>query len=139
MFVLHPQLVKDCFVIGQYELCQLLLMNDRHYPWFIMVPQRENISEIYQLDAADQARLWRESADLSENLARHFAADKMNVAALGNVVPQLHVHHIVRYQGDPAWPAPIWGKLPAEPYSDSELQELLTNLIPVLGEQLRLA
>jgi diadenosine tetraphosphate (Ap4A) HIT family hydrolase len=139
MFTLHPQLAKDCFVIGQFSLCQLLLMNDRKYPWFILVPQRENISEIYQLGTADQTQLWRESAELSEILARQFAADKMNIAALGNVVPQLHIHHIVRYQNDPAWPAPIWGKLPAEPYSESELQELLTNLTPVLGDQLHLA
>jgi len=139
MFSLHPQLATDCIVIGQYNLCQLLLMNDRHYPWFILVPQRENVSEIYQLSATDQALLWRESADLSETLARHFSADKLNIAALGNVVPQLHIHHIVRYQSDPAWPAPVWGKLPAEPYSQSELQTLLTNLVPVLGEHLHLA
>jgi len=139
MFSLHPQLATDCIVVGQYNLCQLLLMNDRHYPWFILVPQRENISEIYQLSATDQALLWRESADLSETLARHFSADKLNIAALGNVVPQLHIHHIVRYQNDPAWPAPVWGKLPAEPYSQSELQTLLTNLVPVLGEHLHLA
>ena len=139
MFTLHPQLAKDCFVIGQFELCQLLLMNDQNYPWFILVPQRENISEIYQLTVADQMLLWRESTGLSETLAQHFAADKMNVAALGNVVPQLHVHHIVRYQRDPAWPAPVWGKLAAKPYSESELQQLLSSLTPILGEYLHLA
>lgn len=139
MFTLHPQLAKDCFVIGQFELCQLLLMNDQNYPWFILVPQRENISEIYQLTVADQMLLWRESTGLSATLAQHFAADKMNVAALGNVVPQLHVHHIVRYQRDPAWPAPVWGKLAAKPYSESELQQLLSSLTPILGEYLHLA
>ena len=139
MFTLHPQLSKDCLAIGQYDLCQLLLMNDRQYPWFILVPQREDISEIYQLTRSDQVQLWRESADLSEALARHFSADKMNVAALGNVVPQLHVHHIVRYRNDPAWPAPVWGKLPAVPYSETELTHLLTQLAPVLGAQLSIA
>lgn len=139
MFVLHPQLEKDCFVIGRLSLCLLLIMNDRNYPWFILVPQRQNISEIFQLTAADQSTLWRESGMLSEALYRHFAADKMNIAALGNVVPQLHIHHIVRYRKDPAWPAPIWGKLPAEPYPECELQELLTNLTPVLGDYLLLA
>lgn len=139
MFILHPQLSKDCFVIGQFDLCQLLLMNDRNYPWFILVPQRENIREIYQLTKSEQAQLWSESAELSETLAQHFAADKINIAALGNVVPQLHVHHIVRYQNDPAWPAPIWGRLAAEPYSENELQKLLTGLVPVLGEHLHLA
>ena len=139
MFTLHPQLAKDCFVIGQFELCQLLLMNDQNYPWFILVPQRENISEIYQLTVADQMLLWRESTGLSETLTQHFAADKMNVAALGNVVPQLHMHHIVRYRHDPAWPAPVWGKLPAAPYSEERLQQLLSNLTPVLGDYLHLA
>jgi diadenosine tetraphosphate (Ap4A) HIT family hydrolase len=139
MFRLHPQLAKDCFVIGQFPLCQLLLMNDQNYPWFILVPQREDISEIYQLTAADQMMLWRESTDLAEVLARHFAADKMNVAALGNVVPQLHLHQIVRYRHDPAWPAPVWGKLPAVPYSEEGLQQLLSNLTPVLGDYLHLA
>jgi len=139
MFVLHPQLAQDCFVIGQFSLSQLLLMNDRNYPWFLLVPQRENISEVYQLNEADQVQLWRESTNLSENLARHFNADKMNIAALGNVVPQLHVHHIVRYRYDPAWPAPVWGKLPSLAYTETELQQLLTDLVPVLGDNLHLA
>lgn len=134
MFTLHPQLANDCLVLGRYELCLLLLMNDRRYPWFILVPQRDNISEVYQLTADDQALLWRESAALSENLAGHFAADKMNLAALGNVVPQLHLHHIVRYRHDPAWPAPVWGKFPADPYADNELAELLGKLKTVLGD-----
>lgn len=139
MFTLHPQLAQDCIAIGQFSLCQLLLMNDRQYPWFLLVPQRENISEIYQLSASDQSQLWRESAELSETLARHFNADKMNVAALGNVVPQLHLHHIVRYRDDLAWPAPVWGKLPAVAYTETELQQLLTELMPVLGDNLHLA
>lgn len=139
MFQLHPQLAKDCLVIGRYDLCHLLLMNDRHYPWFILVPEREKVSEIYQLNDADQALLWRESTQLSESLARIFAADKMNIAALGNVVPQLHIHHIVRYQTDPAWPAPVWGKLPTKAYSDNELQALFTRIAPVLGERLNLS
>lgn len=134
MFTLHPQLATDCVVLGRYDLCLLLLMNDRQYPWFILVPQRANICEVYQLTADDQALLWRESAALSENLAQHFAADKMNLAALGNVVPQLHLHHIVRYRHDPAWPAPVWGKFPAAPYTKNELAELLEKLKPVLGD-----
>jgi diadenosine tetraphosphate (Ap4A) HIT family hydrolase len=139
MFVLHPQLAQDCFAIGRFSLCQLLLMNDRNYPWFVLVPQRDNVSEIYQLSADDQMQLWRESTDLAETLARHFNADKMNLAALGNVVPQLHVHHIVRYRHDPAWPAPVWGKLPALAYTEMELQQLLTDLMPVLSDNLHLA
>jgi len=139
MFALHPQLQQDCFVIGRFSLCQLLLMNDSNYPWFILVPERENISEIYQLPEAEQVQLWRESSWLSRQLAVEFDADKMNVAALGNVVPQLHLHHIVRYRNDRTWPAPVWGRLPALPYAEAELQAMLTRLVPVLGEQLQLA
>lgn len=133
MFRLHPQLAKDCILIGRFELCLLLLMNDRQYPWFILVPQRQNISEIYQLSAAEQQSLWQESAYLSMTLAQEYAADKMNVAALGNVVPQLHIHHIVRYRADPSWPAPVWGKLPPKPYSAGELEELMMRLKSCLG------
>lgn len=138
MFTLHPQLLQDCFVIGQSSLNKLLLMNDSNYPWFLLVPQRENIREIYELNAAEQAQLWRESAELSQALALHFSADKMNVAALGNVVSQLHVHHIVRYQNDPAWPAPVWGKLPPRPYGEEQLQHLLSGLTGTLGKFLSL-
>lgn len=138
MFSLHSQLAQDCFVIGQFPLSQLLLMNDQQYPWFILVPQRNNIREIFQLTADDQLQLWRESTQLSEVLASHFAADKMNVAALGNVVPQLHIHHIVRFRHDPAWPAPVWGKFPPQPYHEDQLQELLTALMPPLGKYLNL-
>lgn len=138
MFTLHPQLAQDCFVIGRFSLSQLLLMNDSNYPWFLLVPQRENISEIYELATADQAQLWRESVELTQALASHFSADKMNVAALGNVVSQLHVHHIVRYQNDPAWPAPVWGKLAPKAYSEGQLQQLLSELMGPLGKYLNL-
>lgn len=138
MFSLHPQLTKDCYVIGEFPLSQLLLMNDCQYPWFILVPTRENISEIYQLSEEDQAQLWQESALLSRLLASHFSADKMNVASLGNVVPQLHLHHIVRYRHDAAWPAPVWGRHPAQVYTEDRLQDLLAGLRPALGKHLNL-
>ena len=128
MFELHPQLKKDCQVLGQFTLCQLLLINDANYPWFILVPAREGISEIYQLSAEDQEQLWSESAQLSAGLMEVFQGDKMNIAALGNVVPQLHVHHVVRYTTDVAWPAPVWGKVAAKPYSDAEREGVLAIL-----------
>ena len=128
MFKLHPQLNNDCQVVGQFSLCQLLLMNDANYPWFILVPAREGISEIYQLSAEDQQQLWLESTQLSTGLMEAFQGDKMNIAALGNVVPQLHVHHVVRYTSDVAWPAPVWGKTMAKPYSDAERDALLEKL-----------
>ena len=120
MAELHPQLRKDCLLIGRFTLCYLLLMQDANYPWFILVPDREGIREIYELSEADQVQLLRESSQLSALLATRFRADKLNIAALGNVVPQLHVHHIVRYRDDPAWPAPVWGRVPARPYTPEE-------------------
>ena len=126
MFVLDSRLQQDTLLVGDFPLCRLLLMNDRQYPWFILVPRREDVSELFQLDAGDQLALWQETTGLAELLKDTFAADKMNVATLGNVVSQLHMHVIVRRQGDAAWPAPVWGKVPAVAYSETELQiELL--------------
>lgn len=135
MFELHSQLAKDCYQLGSFPLCRLLLMNDSNYPWFILVPQRVNVREIYELSAADQQQLLRESSHLAQTLAEVFAADKMNVAALGNMVPQLHVHHIVRYQSDAAWPAPVWGKVAAQPYTDAGVALVLERLRGALGEE----
>jgi diadenosine tetraphosphate (Ap4A) HIT family hydrolase len=127
-FQLHPQLEKDCFLIGKFELCQVLLMNDSQFPWFILVPQRANICEIYQLTAADQITLIQESSYLAEKLAMIFDADKLNIAAIGNLVPQLHLHHVVRYQTDKAWAMPIWGKFTAVPYTEQQRVDLLARL-----------
>jgi len=134
MFQLHAQLAKDCFQLGAFPLCRLLLMNDSNYPWFILVPQREEVREIYELSESDQRQLLRESSHLARILAEVFVADKMNVAALGNMVPQLHLHHIVRYQTDAAWPAPVWGKAPAQPYTDAGVAMLLERLRGALAE-----
>ncbi|MEI7840419.1 MAG: HIT domain-containing protein [Methylococcaceae bacterium] len=130
-FQLHPQLQQDCFSIGKFELCQVLLVNDHQFPWFILVPQRNDIREIYQLNATDQLTLIQESSYLAEKLASIFNADKLNIAAIGNVVPQLHWHHVVRYQTDKAWPAPIWGKFAAVPYTEQQRNELLARLTPL--------
>ena len=127
-FELHPQLAADTVLVGDLPLCRLLLMNDRQYPWTILVPRRAGLREIYELHESDQLRFWRESAQLSKTLMTAFSGDKLNVAALGNMVPQLHVHHIVRFKGDPAWPAPVWGKHPAQPYEGAMLNERLNLL-----------
>ena len=124
MTEIHPRLAADCILLGRFPLCHLLLMNDSNYPWFILVPDREGVREIYQLDDADRAQLLGESCALAEFLMRDFDGDKLNVAALGNQVPQLHLHHIVRYQSDPAWPAPVWGRHPPIPYPPEALQEV---------------
>ncbi len=132
MFTLHPQLAKDCFVLGDGPLCRLLLMNDAHYPWTILVPRRDGIREVHELTDADRRQLWDESALLSRALMKTFGGDKLNIAALGNVVPQLHVHHIVRFKTDPAWPAPVWGKLPPQPYTETERGKRIDLLLKTL-------
>ncbi len=127
-FQLHPRLKQDCIELGSYSLCCLLLMNDSRYRWCILVPQKPEISEIYQLSEANQIQLIKESSLLATQLAACFDADKMNIAALGNVVPQLHLHHIVRYRNDPAWPQPIWGHGTTKPYTEYELGEVMVRL-----------
>lgn len=131
-FELHPRLSADTFVAGDWSLCRLLLMNDSHYPWFILVPRRDEIREIHELEPSDQLQLFRESVMLSRALAQAFKGDKLNIAALGNVVPQLHVHHIVRYIHDAAWPAPVWGRHPVKPYAPAEALAQIERLLPAL-------
>lgn len=133
-FQLHPRLKQDCIAIGRFELCRLLMMNDSQYPWFILVPERADIQEIYQLSKTDRELLTEESSYLAKNLAILYEADKMNIAAIGNMVPQLHIHHIVRYRTDKAWPAPIWGKFDTVPYPE---QQIADN-VAYLKEQLKM-
>lgn len=132
VFTLDPRLQQDTLPIGDFSLCRLLLSNDSNYPWFILVPRLDGISEVFQLDVADQQRLWQESTALAQCLNEGFAADKMNIGALGNVVSQLHVHVIVRRRGDAAWPAPVWGKHPAQPYTEQQVAVIRTRLREVL-------
>ncbi len=127
-FELNDQLATDCVVIGDFPLCRLLLMNDSQYPWCILVPRVVGVEEIYELNEEAQQQLLLESSFLSELLQVLFSAEKMNVAALGNVVRQLHVHHVVRYRHDAAWPAPVWGKQPAITYTPDELEVILAKL-----------
>lgn len=128
MFKLHSQLEQDGIRLGRFKLCLLLLIKDANYPWFVLVPERDEITEIYQLIAKDQLQLMRESSLLAKALADDFNADKMNVAAIGNVVPQLHVHHIVRYKKDVSWPSPVWGMQPVINYGDKELKSILVKV-----------
>lgn len=128
MTEIHAQLRNDCLILGRFTLCHLLLVKDANYPWFILVPDRDSINEIYQLSDNDQRQLLTESSLLSERIMQVLKGDKLNVAALGNQVPQLHVHHIVRYQTDPAWPSPVWGRVVARQYSDAEINGLISKL-----------
>ncbi|MDF2398394.1 HIT domain-containing protein [Pseudomonas protegens] len=134
MFTLDSRLQQDTLPIGDFPLCRLLLSNDANYPWFILVPRREDISELFQLDVTDQLQLWRETTALAEVLKDSFDADKLNVATLGNVVSQLHMHVIVRKRDDAAWPAPVWGKHPAKPYTAQEVVAIRNRLRVVLTD-----
>ncbi|MGB1290974.1 MAG: HIT domain-containing protein [Pseudoalteromonas sp.] len=123
-FALAPELARDCIDVADWPLCKVLLMNDSQYPWFILVPRKAGLKESIDLSETEQIVLMQESAKLSRLLQDVFSPDKLNVAALGNMVPQLHIHHIARYKSDAAWPAPVWGKYPAKPYSDEQIAKL---------------
>lgn len=140
-FQLHELLVKDCIELVDLPLCKLLLMNDSQYPWFVLVPRVENVQDIYQLDWEQQQQFLNESSMMSEVLMQLYSGDKMNVAALGNVCPQLHVHHIVRFKSDSAWPKPVWGLNPLLPYSNEEIEKIkhqvLSQISAILDESKR--
>jgi diadenosine tetraphosphate (Ap4A) HIT family hydrolase len=137
-FQLHPRLQQDCISIGRFELCRLLMMNDNQYPWFILVPEIADITELYQLDKIQRAVFMEESCYLAEQLAALFQADKMNIANIGNMVAQLHIHHIVRYQTDIAWPAPVWGKFTSVPYTNEQIMERVSQVKTQLNAKLQL-
>lgn len=127
-FKLHPRLEADCISIMDLILCRLLLMNNSLYPWCILVPRRSGIRDIHELSDEDQVQLIRESSCLSGVMLTLFGGEKMNVAALGNMVPQLHLHHIVRRTDDPAWPGPVWGHEPPVSYSKKLLENIRDEL-----------
>lgn len=131
-FQLHERLSEDCYYLGDFPLSALLLSKDANYPWFILVPKQNNISEAFQLTATDYNQLQQESLQLSQALQEGFGADKMNIAALGNMVPQLHIHHIVRYTDDVAWPNPVWGYTKAKSYSPNNLKKRIAETIEIL-------
>lgn len=139
MFVLDSRLEQDTFTVGDFPLCRLLLSNDSNYPWFILVPRRADIAEVFELTEADQLQLWKETCALSSLLSGEFKADKLNVAALGNVVSQLHMHVIVRYRADAAWPAPVWGKHAAKPYTSEQIAALYKQLNDVMPDNFKFA
>ncbi|HEY4597478.1 MAG TPA: HIT family protein [Thermoanaerobaculia bacterium] len=132
-FTLHPTLARDTVEVARLPLCRVLLMNDRRFPWLILVPERDAAREIHQLSPADRAALIEEIALGSGVLERLFHPDKLNVGALGNVVPQLHVHVVARTVGDPAWPSPVWGSGAAVPYAEDELAEVRARLAAALA------
>jgi diadenosine tetraphosphate (Ap4A) HIT family hydrolase len=132
-WTLDPRLEGDSVALGDLPLSRLLLMNDANYPWLILVPRRPHLVELIDLDDAGQATLMDEIARASRALKAITACDKLNVAALGNTVRQLHVHVIARFAGDAAGPRPVWGAVPARPYAAAELDRLTGALRGALG------
>ncbi len=120
---LHPQLAEDTHPLAHLSLCDLQLMDDAHHPWLILVPRIENAIELTDLDSTQHALLMADINQTSRVLQRAFNPHKLNVAALGNLVPQLHIHVIARFQDDIAWPRPVWGMATAQPYSPEQLIE----------------
>lgn len=127
-FLLHPQLLADTAMVCDLGLSRVLLMDDAHWPWLILVPRRRQLRELIDLDREERIVLGDEIELASRILRARFNPDKLNVAALGNQVEQLHVHVIARHRNDPAWPAPVWGRLPRRSYEPSARQSLLDGL-----------
>ncbi len=130
-FTLDSRLFADTIALGEWPLCRVLMMNDRRYPWLILVPRRPGLVELTDLDETDSAVLWQEIRQAGRVLAGY--GDKVNTGALGNVVAQLHVHVIARRVGDPAWPGPVWGHSPREPWAPDEGAAAAARLAAALG------
>jgi diadenosine tetraphosphate (Ap4A) HIT family hydrolase len=128
MFTLHAQLARDTSEVTRLTLSRVLLMNDRRWPWLILVPERPDLREILDLTPDDRTQLMAEIALISAAVRDLYQPHKLNVAALGNQVEQLHVHVIGRFLDDPAWPKPVWGKGKAMPYGDKERDTLIRGL-----------
>ena len=137
MFELDPRLAQDTIAIGDFPLSRVLLMNDTRYPWLILVPRVKGVTETFQLDDQQQLQLMNESNCVAERLKALVHADKMNVAALGNVVSQLHIHHVARFIDDETWPAPVWGKGQAIEYGKDECDAVTAQLIGLFSDLLK--
>ena len=127
-FSLHERLRADTIELTRWPLSLVLLMNARQWPWLVLVPRRAEVREIHDLSESDQQTLMAEIVRASRGLSQLVRPDKINVGALGNVVPQLHLHVIARFTNDPAWPRPVWSAVPPEPYPDSELRQKVESL-----------
>lgn len=127
-FTLHPRLAADTIFVEDWPLSRVLLLNDARYVWLALVPRRADAVELHDLAPADRAVLMEEIARAGAGLKTLTGATKINTGALGNIVPQLHIHIVARKDGDPAWPGPVWGHSPAEPYTPSQRDQLLARL-----------
>ena len=133
MFELHPRLQADTQILGDLPLCRVLLAKDSQYPWLILVPRVAGLREIHHLAPAQQQQLMQESCAVATLMEEALGPDKINVAALGNLVPQLHLHHVARFSTDAAWPGPIWGAHPAIPYQAQDLRQQADNWLARLA------
>ena len=124
-FLLNETLTGDTVPVASWPLCRVLLMNDSRYPWLILAPAQPNIKEIYELSLGDQSQLMSELCRASLALSNLLSPDKINMGALGNIVPQLHIHVIARFRADAAWPNAVWGSHPPMPYKPQKLKETL--------------
>ena len=131
---LHPQLADDTHPVASWPLSELRLMDDANHPWLILVPRVVEAVELVDLSPQQQAELLREIGVASRLLQSVFKPHKLNIAALGNLVPQLHVHVIARYQEDIAWPRPVWGMAAAKPYTEETLVRRIESLRQALAE-----
>ena len=132
-FELHPRLAADTVPVATWPLCEVLLLNDANYPWLVLVPARPDLRDFHELSPDDMVTAGREISRASEALVELFAPDKINVAALGNMVPQLHIHVVARHMHDAAWPNPIWGVVPAQAYEPDALADRVADLRRVFG------
>lgn len=133
MFELHRELDRDTHLIGDLDLCRVLLMDDARWPWLILVPRRDGLREVFDLASADQMLLMRECAQVGAAFMKFSGGEKLNLAALGNVVPQLHVHLVARKSTDHAWPKPVWGLFPRQLYEPATLRDLIPQVAACLG------
>ena len=127
-FQVHPKLVEDCVYVGEGPLSRVLLMNDARYPWLILVPRIDGLRDLHDVPDEDRTTLFDEIDGASRVVQALVDADKVNVAALGNQVPQLHVHVIGRLVADAAWPGPVWGVGESTPYETGKLETVSRNI-----------
>jgi diadenosine tetraphosphate (Ap4A) HIT family hydrolase len=132
-FELHPDLIRDTVEVARLALCRVGLMNDRTYPWLILSPMLPGLRDLHDVPPRHHAALMAEIGRASTTLQRLYTPDKMNVAALGNATPQLHIHVIARSAKDPAWPKPVWGIVPPQPYPDDELRRTIARIREALA------
>ena len=131
-FVLDPRLARDTTLLMKLGLCQLRLMEDSRWPWVLLVPQRRGISEIFDMTPLDQTMLTFESVIAAQAVKEATECHKINIGALGNQVPQFHLHIIARNEGDPAWPGPVWGHGQAVPWTQSARTDFTERLLKAL-------